>query len=45
MRPMVSKLNGIPLARDADHKSEVPVRPGLHSRERILDDTDFAAIK
>ena len=41
MRPMVSKLNDIPLARDADHKSEIPVRPGLHSRERILDDNGF----
>jgi len=35
---MVPKFIGIPLARDADHKAEVPVRSGLHSREGILDD-------
>src|SRR6516225_10011140 len=38
MRAMVLKLRGIPLAGDADHKPEVPAAPGLHSRERILDD-------
>ena len=38
MCTMASKLIGIPLARDADHKPEVPVAPGLHSREGVLDD-------
>jgi len=35
---MAPKLIGIPLARDADHKPEIPVRPGLHSRKGVLDD-------
>jgi hypothetical protein len=34
---MVLKLLGIAL-RDADHKSEVPPKPSLRSREGILDD-------
>ena len=38
MRAMAPKLIGIPLARDADHKPEIPVRPSLHSREGVLDD-------
>jgi hypothetical protein len=38
MRAMPPKLICIPLARDADHKPEIPVRTGLHSREGVLDD-------
>src|SRR5262249_3617001 len=38
MRAVVLQLLSIPLARDADHKPEIPVRPGLHSREGVLDD-------
>ena len=38
MRAMVLKLIGIPFARDADHKAEVPVSPGLDARDGILDD-------
>jgi hypothetical protein len=35
---MVLQLLGIPLARDADHKSEVPSSAGLDSGDGILDD-------
>ena len=38
MCAMVPKLLGIALARDADHKPEVPGTPGLNSRDGILDD-------
>jgi len=38
MRAMAPKLIGISFARDADHKAEVPVGPGLHSREGVLND-------
>ena len=38
MRAMVPKLLGVPLARDTDHQPEVPVTPGLDSRDGILDD-------
>src|SRR5262249_35093554 len=38
MRTMVLKLLGIPLARNANHKSEVPVKPSRDSRDGILDD-------
>src|SRR5215472_11371016 len=38
MRAMQPKLIGIPLARAADHKPEVPVYLGLHAREGVLDD-------
>src|SRR6267143_1487061 len=38
MRAMAPKLLGIPLSCDADHKAKASGRPGLHSRERILDD-------
>jgi hypothetical protein len=49
---MLLELLGISLARDADHKSEVPVRPDLDSRDGILDvvragstPSSFAALK
>src|SRR6516162_9109412 len=53
MRAMLLQLLGIPFARDADHKSEVPSRAGLNSGDGILDDnrscgstpSSFAAIK
>src|SRR5215472_5330254 len=35
---MAPKLICISLARDADHKPEPPVAPGLHSRKCVLDD-------
>jgi hypothetical protein len=38
MRAMMPELVGISLACDADHKAKAPGRPGLHSREGILDD-------
>ena len=38
MRAMLLQLLGSPLARDADHKSEVSVRSSLDSRDGILDD-------
>ena len=53
MRTMVLKLFGIPLARDADHKPEVPARPGLTpdmassmTTARVgVNPSSFAAIK
>ena len=38
MRAMLLQLLGIPLARDADHKSEVAVKSSLDSGDGILDD-------
>jgi hypothetical protein len=38
MRAMAPKLIGIPFACDANHEPELPVKPGFHPRERILDD-------
>jgi hypothetical protein len=38
MRAMVPELLGVSLARDTDHQSEVPVTPGLDSRDGILND-------
>ena len=38
MRAMVLQLLGIPFARDADHKSEVPSRAGLNSGDGIFND-------
>ena len=35
---MAPKLLGVPLACDADHKPELPVRSGLHARKGILND-------
>ena len=35
MRAMVLKLLGIPLARDADHQPEIPVKPGLDSGDAM----------
>jgi hypothetical protein len=37
MRTMVPELLGVSLARDTDHQPEVPVTPGLDSRDGILD--------
>src|SRR6516162_7976900 len=37
MRAVAPKLVGVPLARDTDHKPELPVGSGLHSRKGILD--------
>jgi hypothetical protein len=36
MRAMALKLLGIPLAGDADYEPKAPCRPGLHSRQGIL---------
>ena len=38
MRALVPKILGVPLPRDADHKSEAPAKPGLDPRNGILDD-------
>jgi hypothetical protein len=37
MRSMAPKLLGISLACDTDHETKAPSRPGLNSREGILD--------
>jgi len=38
LRAMLPKLLSVPLARDTDHKPKMPVKPGLDSRDGILDD-------
>jgi hypothetical protein len=37
MRTMAPELLGISLACDTDHETKAPSRPGLNSREGILD--------
>ena len=38
LRAMLPQLPGVSLARDTDHKAEMPVGPGLDPRNGILDD-------
>ena len=38
MRAMALKLIGIPLAGNADHKSELPIRPRLDSLDGVFDE-------
>jgi hypothetical protein len=38
MGAMTPQLLGVPLARDANHAPKVPLAPGLHSGDGILDD-------
>jgi hypothetical protein len=53
MRAMLPKLLGVAFARDAAHKPEVPLAPGLDPSDSILDDdrscgstpSRFAAIR
>ena len=37
MSPMTLQFLGIPLARDTDHKPELPSNASLHSGDGILD--------